>query len=662
MLKEMSLSKKILLISLFPLFYALFYVILTVVDDLKIYKEQKKLEEAVKLSVAISSLVHELQKERGLTAGFIGSNGNKFKQELLNQREITNQKLENYKNILASIDIYSYPEEIKELILTANNKLKKLNEIRNKVSSLNILLPKAISFYTNLNDNFLVAIGKLAKYSSNDVISKQLISYTTFLLAKERMGIERAVLSAVFAKDKFNNSLLRKFISLISQQKAFLKTFSIIAPKEFLDYKNQIFESQVIKRVKEYENLALSKASEGNFGVNPADWFKTMTEKINLAKKVEDYIANNIIENVGSIKNSAFNKLLINSFFAIAVFVVILYISLTIRKNIVSSFKEIEGKIDYISKNKDFSQEIKVKAKDDIKNLADSVNQLVSASRDVLNQAKESSKENTVIASQLFDSTKEIFQRTEEEKLLIEEATAFSEKIRKPMEYSIEKFEKTKQEVQNAYEALNITKEKIDKLIETVRQSADKEKNIVAKLEELKDSTDKTQDVLKLIDDIASQTNLLALNAAIEAARAGEYGKGFAVVADEVRNLAEKSSSYVENINETIRQLIRTINEISNEIKKNAENVEAISNDSEVVKENVNNVSKVIIDTLNTSEEASNSMKEVVSLIQQIIEKINKINESAKANEESTKQINQATTHLKNMVDKLDDMLSEFKT
>ena len=211
MLSKLSIKQKLILIMLIPLIVVILLAAKLSVDSYLSAKNLKALDDVVVLSTKIGALVHETQKERGMTAGFIGSKGEKFKVELPNQRTLVDDRLKDLNNFLSTFDKISYKTDFINNLENSLKSLQKLEEIRKNVNTFSIKAPVAIEYYTNTNAYLLNILGSVIKISDSANVSKELISYMSILLAKEQTGIERAVGANTFAQNKFTEGLKAKF-------------------------------------------------------------------------------------------------------------------------------------------------------------------------------------------------------------------------------------------------------------------------------------------------------------------------------------------------------------------------------------------------------------------------------------------------------------------
>lgn len=190
----------------------------------------------------------------------------------------------------------------------------------------------------------------------------------------------------------------------------------------------------------------------------------------------------------------------------------------------------------------------------------------------------------------------------------------------------------------------------LDKQMEIINQSVTKS---VETVQELSKNMDEIYDFLSGITHIAEQTNLLALNAAIEAARAGESGKGFAVVAGEVKQLAEQSSSIVEQINQIIHQIKNKTKNVFDEVSRGQEAtqdgekvVKSVNLSFEMIQDSFKNMNQYIADEISRIE----NIADLFSNIEKEIDRIASISEGhAAAVEELSATIQEHTASIEIM-------------
>ncbi|MBN2864550.1 MAG: hypothetical protein JXK16_00940 [Thiotrichales bacterium] len=153
----------------------------------------------------------------------------------------------------------------------------------------------------------------------------------------------------------------------------------------------------------------------------------------------------------------------------------------------------------------------------------------------------------------------------------------------------------------------------------------------ITSMHNIKDSSQKIEEIVSIIDSIAFQTNLLALNAAVEAARAGEHGRGFAVVASEVRNLAGRSSDAANDIKKLITA---SVAEISTGAKLSEQSGDSLNQIVESIQEMKNMVSQVTLSSgeqSTTASEIGRAVSQMDSTVQKNAALVEQVGETSKS-------------------------------
>ncbi|WP_321777304.1 nitrate- and nitrite sensing domain-containing protein [Sulfurimonas sp.] len=306
----MSIKNKLKLIAGMVISFALIIMAITLNKSLH---EKTAIEQAKHLNILsqkLSLLIHETQKERGMSAGFIGSKGKKFSDALPKQRVLMSKKNTELDNYTATLDLNSFPQELKNELLAFNEDMSRVNQIRSQVDSLSISVKDEVTYYTKMNKKILNIVALTAKLADTQKLVKALDAYTNFLKSKERVGIERAVLSGTFGADKFGNGMFAKFITLIAEQNAYMDSFLSMATTKTKEFYKKKMNSPVIGEVNKMRDIAKAKANEGNFGIDSVVWFKTISKKINLLKQVDDELARQNSILLKEIEESSKQKLL----------------------------------------------------------------------------------------------------------------------------------------------------------------------------------------------------------------------------------------------------------------------------------------------------------------------------------------------------------------
>jgi len=353
----MTIKAKMLLIGLL-ITACLFYILAAYFVALNQEKNSKIASMTnIKVIEKLSNLVHELQKERGISVGCLAGCSTSST-ALLNTQHIAT----NHAKTQLSDDILNHIEG-----------LQKLAEIRKQVLQNQLISTNVFNYYTLVILEIIDYINLLTKYLNTD-LKGDVLAYTNLLYAKEYIGQIRASLNEIFVLGKFDKNR----IYTVSREFAYYQHYSEIFVRDAAPIIVSMFnEIQAQPKIKNILGIIQIVLTGSHARITAEEWFSLATDWINQLQSVGQTYTAYLYEEIAKEITISRKKFIFNSS---ATFIIALLIIILVGSVISCIFLELNillKSIEYTIKTKDFSKRIELLSDDEFGVISDNFNKLI---------------------------------------------------------------------------------------------------------------------------------------------------------------------------------------------------------------------------------------------------------------------------------------------
>lgn len=255
--------------------------------------------QMVRLVVAVSNLVHALQRERGASGIFLGTSGSYFSRLRRELISATDAEYERLRDTLSEISDDIAPMQAGSHMLnrlaSALFQLDNLPAFRQAVDQQAVSAEEVRRTYTELIHTLLTLVFDAADTAPDPDITRALVALFHFMQGKELAGQERALGGMRLAGARLRKNFPQQLAALIDNQERCFETFATFADPVSLNAWQTVVDDELHHALERFRRkLTLPPGDRQQEETASEMWFETASKRIDAMKSVEDALEHHL--------------------------------------------------------------------------------------------------------------------------------------------------------------------------------------------------------------------------------------------------------------------------------------------------------------------------------------------------------------------------------
>ncbi len=223
-LDNLQIRYKLLLLLIFPVAVLMLFTSYGIAQKWHEHGEAQVTQGLYKVALGFSDVIHALQRERGLSAGYLGSEGNKFYAELALQRAETDRHIQDALSFDMEIMLFNDKyDHLKNSLSGLAGSLERRYTLRNSVDAGEA--EAVFERYSEIIADVINLVENIGVITEDAVLARNDQAYGILLWLQEFTGRERGLVNGLLSSGKVHSEPVSLVIINIAEQDSLLKRF-----------------------------------------------------------------------------------------------------------------------------------------------------------------------------------------------------------------------------------------------------------------------------------------------------------------------------------------------------------------------------------------------------------------------------------------------------